>query len=255
MKSAHFVEGLSNETRFLTALADIEKRGAPEASWMLVEGDPGYGKTNLLLRHTIRNREARIPYVRAKADWTPKWALTDLADQLNVQRARTTQSLVDAIVADLMEKQNRKGFCIIVDEIDHAARDVRVLETLRDLTDTAECVLIAGGHKGVYSKLKAHRQIHSRINQFVEFLPGTVPDVQMMCDGLLADVKIAPDLATEIQRRTQGRLRDVMGAIALVEAWAKRMRHSGPVRLADYGNRALLPSEPKTGLSLVSKES
>ncbi len=119
---------------------------------MLVEGDPGYGKSNLLMRHAIRNRDARIAMVRAKADWTPKWALTDLADALNVQRARSTQALEDAIIADLMEKQSRPGFCVIVDEIDHAARNVRVLETLRDLTDTAECVLIAGGMKELFAR-------------------------------------------------------------------------------------------------------
>ena len=56
MKTGHFVEGLSNEARFLTALKDIDRRGAPEANWLLVEGDPGYGKSNLLMRHAIRNR-------------------------------------------------------------------------------------------------------------------------------------------------------------------------------------------------------
>jgi len=220
MRAGHFVEGLSNEARFLTALKEIEHRGAPEANWMLVEGDPGYGKSNLLMRHAIRNRDARIAMVRAKAGWTPKWALTDLADALNVQRAHSTQALEDAIIADLMEKQSRPGFCVIVDEIDHAARNVRVLETLRDLTDTAECVLIAGGMKGVSSKLKAHRQIHSRVDQFVEFHPATIKDVRLMCDAL-AEIKIADDL---------------------VAAVAERLR-IGPVLLAPTGWR-LQPSDP-----------
>jgi len=250
MRAGHFVEGLSNEARFLTALKEIEHRGAPEANWMLVEGDPGYGKSNLLMRHAIRNRDARIAMVRAKAGWTPKWALTDLADALNVQRAHSTQALEDAIIADLMEKQSRPGFCVIVDEIDHAARNVRVLETLRDLTDTAECVLIAGGMKGVSSKLKAHRQIHSRVDQFVEFHPATIKDVRLMCDAL-AEIKIADDLVAAIQQRTQGRLRLVMGAIARVEAWAKR-NHNGraPLTLAEYGGRPLI-SDDRTFLAVV----
>jgi hypothetical protein len=218
-----FVEGLSNEARFLAALKDIEHRGAPEANWMLIEGDPGYGKSKMLERHALRNRDARIAMVRAKAGWTPKWALTDIADALNVQRAHTAQGLEDAIIADLMEKQSRKGFCLIVDEIDHAARNVKVLETLRDLTDTAECILIASGMKGVSKRLKAYGQIHSRIDQFVEWHPATVKDVRLMCDAL-SEVKIADDLAEEIQRRSQGRLRLVMGAIARVEAWGRRNR-------------------------------
>jgi hypothetical protein len=245
MRQGQFVEGLSNEARFLTALADIAHRGAPEASWLLVEGDPGYGKSNLLMRHAIRNRASRIAMVRAKADWTPKWALTDLADALQVQRARTTQALEDAIIADLMEKQSNPGFCLVVDEIDHAARNVRVLETLRDLTDTSECILIVGGMKGISSKLKAHRQIHSRIDRIVEFLPATVEDVRLMCEGL-TDVKVGPDLAEEIQRRTQGRLRLVMGAIARVEAWAKRQRITSTISAAQWAGKPLL-SENKEG--------
>lgn len=244
-----FVEGLSNETRFLSALTDVERRGAPEASWMLVEGDPGYGKSNLLMRHAIRNREARIPMVRAKADWTPKWALTDIADALNVQRYRSTEALEGAIIADLMEKQAKKGFCIVVDEIDHAARNIRVLETLRDLTDMSECILIAGGMKGVSSRLKAHRQIHSRIDQFVEFMPATVKDVRLMCNAL-SEVAIADDLVAEIQRRTQGRLRLVMGAIARVEAFTKGQRKH-EMTLAGYAGRALI-SDERTLLSVVS---
>lgn len=215
-----FVEGLSNETRFITALKEIDQRGAVEANWVLVEGDPGYGKTNLLMRHSIRSQGV---FIRAKADWTPKWMLTDLADVLNVERKRSTQNLMDAVMAELMKLQSRKGFALTVDEINHAARDIRVLETLRDLTDGSECVLIAGGMKGVSSKLKAHKQILSRIDQHVEFLPATVKDVKRMCEAL-SEITIADDLAEEIQRRCAGRLRLVMGAIARVEAYGKRHR-------------------------------
>lgn len=252
MKVGHFVEGLSNETRFLTALKDIEQRGAPEANWMLVEGDPGYGKTNLLIRHAFRNRDARVAMVRAKADWTAKWALTDLADALGVQRYRTTQALADAIIQDLMEKQAKRGFCLIVDEINHAARKVEVLETLRDLTDTAECIMIAGGMRGVGSKLKAHRQIYDRIDQHVDFRPATVGDVRKMCDAL-SEVKIADDMVEEMQRRTQGRLRLVMGAIARVEAWGRRNVRGGQVTLALYGKLPLL-SDERSQLQLVKSE-
>lgn len=241
MKTGQFVEGLSNETRFLTALKEIGQRGAPEASWVLVEGDPGYGKSKLLWRHLMRNRAARPAMIRAKADWTPKWMLTELADVMGVERKRTTENLMRAILEDLMEKQSRPGFCIMVDEIDHAARNVKVLESLRDLTDTSECILIASGMRGISSKLKAHSQIHSRIDQFVEFLPATVKDVRLMCDGL-SEVKIADDLVEEIQRRTQGRLRIAMGCIARVEAFGKRSRLN-TVSLADFGDRQLVSSD------------
>jgi hypothetical protein len=238
MKNGHFVEGLSNEARFMAALQAVEHRGAPEASWVLVEGDPGYGKTKLLMRHSIRSNAVMV---RAKADWTPKWALTDIADVLNVQRQNTTQKQADAVIAELMARQERKGFALIVDEINHASRNVRVLETLRDLTDVSECILIAGGMKGVHSQLKSHKQILSRIDQFVEFTPATVGDVRKMCDQLIPEAKVAEDMVADIQRRTQGRLRLVMGALARVEAFAKRQR--GEVTVETFGPRQLVSDE------------
>jgi chromosomal replication initiation ATPase DnaA len=246
MKSGHFVENLSNHVRFLEALKNIDQRGAPEANWLLLEGEPGFGKTKLVTRHGL---QLQCPMVRAKADWTPKWALTDIADACNIQRYRTTQDLSQAVMADLMEKQARRGFCLIVDEIDHAARNVRVLETLRDLTDGSECILIASGMKGVSKRLKAHAQIYSRIDQFVEFAPATVKDVRQMAAALVPDTKISDAMIEEIQKRTMGRIRLVMGALARIEAFARRLR--AEVTPENYRGQPLLSDERQLQLTVV----
>ena len=233
-----FVEGLSNEVRFLNALKEVEHRGAPEAGWVLVEGDPGYGKTNQMVRHAIRNR---CIMVRAKADWTPRWLLCDLADAMDVQRQPTTQKLMTAVLAELMERQTRNGFAVMVDEIQHCLRNIRVLETLRDLSDPSECVLIVGGNKGVQAALKSHKQILSRVDQFVEFSPATPGDVAKMCRALAPETKMADDLVAEIHRRSGGQLRKVMGAIARVEAYGRRNR--GEIDAQAFRNRQLIPNE------------
>jgi len=230
MKTGIFVEGLSNVTRFMDATRTVERRGAREASWMLAEGEPGYGKTRTLQWYAV----PRTPvFLRAKAGWTPHWLLTDLAAVLNVTPARSTEKLFNAVLPELLVRQ----CALVVDEIDHAARDVRVLETLRDLTDAAEIPLIAGGMKGARGLMKRFPQIYSRVADIVTFGPASVSDVGAIC-ATLSEVKIAGDLAAEVQKRTAGRLREVMNAIARIEAFGRKAR--GEVTLEMWGNRPLV---------------
>lgn len=234
MKVGHFVEGLSNEVRFLSAVRQVENRGAREASWLLVKGDPGYGKSKTLARYGLRTHSM---IVRAKADWTPAWMLKDIAAALGLQQSHRVNVLFEAICAELM---TRGCPHLIIDEIDHAAGSRRVLETLRDITDTTECILIAGGMKGSEGALKRYTQIYSRVADIVAFNAASTDDVRRMCDTL-SDVKIADDLVEHIQRATLGRLRLVMNALARVEAAGRKNRNG--ISLADWGNRPVLAGE------------
>lgn len=234
MKTAHFVEGLSNVTRFVEATKAVETRGSREASWMLAEGEPGYGKTNTLMWFAT----PRTPvFVRCKADYSPMWLLRDLAAALGVQAVHRAQALFDAVCAEIMANRCPP---IIIDEIDHAARSVRVLETLRDITDTTECVLIAGGMKGSEAAMKRFPQIHSRIAEFVGFGPASLHDVQLVCNEL-SDVKIAPDLAHLIHAKSLGRLRAIKNMIARVEHAGRK--RGGTMTLETWGNKPLVKED------------
>jgi hypothetical protein len=236
------VEGLSNELRALAAIQAVERRGAAEANWVLLEGDYGHGKSHWMERHAVRTDSC---FVRAKAEWTPKWALTDLGERLAVEPQPTTQRQFDAVSRALMLRQVEKGFCLMVDEINHCAHNRRVIETLRDLTDSAELIMIAGGNKGISVQLKKHGAIFGRIDQHVRFLPATVEDVKLICKGRIPDVKIADDAAFgELHRRTSGSLRLLMGANARVEASYKRNQQ--PMTLERLQALALLSTD-KTG--------
>jgi hypothetical protein len=235
MKTGHFVEGLSNTARLMAAVSAAEARGAPEASWVLVEGDPGYGKSRALMRLAILKPSV---HVRAKADWTPSWCLSDIAESLGLPRGRRKQDLMHSVIAELMQRPKM----LIVDEIDHAARKFEVVETLRDITDTVECVLVAGGMKGARGLMKRYPQIYSRIAEIVTFGAASADDVKIMCRAL-TDVDVRDCLCKRIQEETQGRLRLVMNAIARVEVFGRRGR--GPVTADAYAGRALLNDERK----------
>lgn len=233
MKTGHFVEGLSNVQRFLDGQRTVENRGAREASWHLVKGEPGFGKSRTLMWWGAK----RSPVVvRAKADWTPAWALKDISACLGLTQTHRVNVMFDAVCAELMAKGCPP---IVIDEIDHAARSVRVLETLRDITDTSESILVAGGMKDSEGLMKRYPQIHSRIAKVTNFSAATADDVSLIC-GQLCDLDLAPDLAEEIRRVTQGRVRLVMNAIARVERFGKGAR--GQLKLADIKGKPLISS-------------
>jgi len=240
MKNGVFVEKLDNVARFLEGTRALEARGAREANWLLVEGEPGFGKSATLGWYAMKKKAA---FIRAKAGWTPHWMLSDLADVLGVDgKARSTEKLFNVVMPELMVQAAQHGLFLIVDEIDHAARDSRVLETLRDLTDASELPLIAGGMKGAQPMMRRYKQISSRLADVVTFQPSTAADVKLIC-GELAEVRIADDLAEEVQKRTGGRLREVKTAIGRIEHAFRRER--GVVSLKDWqGQKRSSPFVP-----------
>lgn len=236
MKTGVFVEGLSNVTRFLKGQRMVEERGAREAGWHLVKGEPGYGKTKTLFWWGVKKTPV---IVRCKADYTPAWMLKDICAALGLQQSSRVNLMFDTIVSELMTKGCP---ALVIDEIDHAARNVRVLETLRDISDASECSVVAGGMKDAEALMKRFPQIYSRVAKVTTFGPATAADVATICDSL-SDAKLSPDLVEEIRRITQGRLRLVMNAIARVESYART--HRGIFTIADLNKRALINSDDR----------
>lgn len=228
-----FVEGLSNEIRFDNELRNAENRGSPEANWVLVESDPGFGKSRMLARCAVQKKWA---LARAKAEWTPNWALRDICAALNIAPATRTMTMLDAIVGRLMELQP-KAPNLIIDEINLAARKLPVLETLRDITDPAEVILITGANRGTYAALTRYDRIRSRVAAVVPFGPLTAEDLEKVCKEL-SDVRIHPSLQAEILRETHGELRAVRDVIARIE---QRMKSTREVVTVDmWGRRPLI---------------
>lgn len=236
MKSGVFVEGLSNVTRFLKGQRVVEERGAREAGWHLVKGEPGYGKTKTLMWYGVKKTPVII---RCKADYTPSWMLQDICAALGLQQSHRVKTMFDAIVSELMTKGCP---ALVIDEIDHAARNVKVLESLRDISDASECTVIAGGMKDAEALMKRFPQIYSRVAKVTTFGPATSADVATICESL-SDTKLAPELVEEIRKITQGRLRLVMNAIARIESYART--HRGTFGIADLNKRALINSDDR----------
>jgi len=242
-----FCREVNNAKAFLDGIQALKERGAVEASWMLATAVPGLGKSGTMEWYAIQND---YPYVRCMAGWSVHWMVQDIVRALQLEPKSRTQANIDLIVAELVNRSLAgKEQIILVDEINHAAKTIKVLETLRDITDLTQVMLVAGGHKGTENTLKAHKQIYSRISSFVEFTHATREDVKILF-GTMCDLDITDCAADEILRQTGGLYREIMNTITRVEQLGKRNK----VKLVSadiIGDRRLTNDGSVRGLRVV----
>lgn len=223
----------SNYERFQEAIRALDNRGAPEAGWLLVAGDPARGKSTIVDEWAAKSGAI---YLRAKEQWRPTFFMDDLHDKVKTDPTGTSKQRFQNLVA----KIGHERLPIVIDEVQHCLRDkAAVLEVLRDITDLTETavVLVAGVEK-VQASIARHKQIASRIAKVIEFAPNCVEDTALAC-RTLADVTISDDLIAEIHRQSGGLMRAIVNAIALVEHHAAR-NGADSVALSDMVGQELI---------------
>lgn len=204
-----------NVERFLSAFGQLERRGAPEASMMLVTGEAGHGKSRTV--QWFAAQQGGI-YLRAKAAWTPHWMLREVVSELGQQPERHNEGLFSQALKPLAADPRP----LVIDEIEHALHDSKCLETVRDLSDLTEIPVILVGMEGVTRRLQRYPQLSSRVTQTVTFGALTVEDVQAVL-GQICEVETANGAAEEIYRQTGGFIRELMDAIAETERTGGRL--------------------------------
>ncbi len=223
----------SNYERFKLGIKAVERRGAPEASLVLVVGDPGFSKSVVVNRWAIENKAI---YLRAKVRWSPSRFLHELAEELRLDTSGRAKEVFGRVVAAV----GRLQVPLVIDEVQHCLDNgARTLEAVRDISDLTETIVVlVAGEERVQAKIARYPQISSRIAAVVEFGPATTDDVARTCAELI-EPEVALDLVEEIRRQSGGRMRQVINAIAVIEAEAKR---SGKKKLtaADFVGRALV---------------
>ena len=85
----------SNVQNFYNSLTGLQERGASEACLIVVDGVPGLGKTHTLTHWVAKSGSI---YLRAKREWTPNWALSELLKSLMISPCRNI-GLLDSSVS------------------------------------------------------------------------------------------------------------------------------------------------------------
>lgn len=228
-----------NVERFLAAVGSLDQRGAPEASMVLATGDAGYGKSRCGTWYATQQAAA---HVRVHAASTPNWVLTDIVRQLGEAKpAHSSEKLFGQAVA-ILSPQPR---AIVVDEIEHAMRNLTVIETIRDLSDTCEIPVILIGREHVVGRLKRERQIWTRIHARAEFGPASEADVRH-CAEELCETALQDEVIARIWQESEGHIREVVKALKTAERVG--LRHPGkPVSLAMCGDGPLCHEHQRLG--------
>ena len=220
-----------NYERFKSGITAVERRGAPEASLLLVVGDPGMSKSIIVNRWAIENKAV---YLRAKVNWSPNKMMRELAADLRIDGS--SAEIFGRVVAAIARLQ----VPIVIDEVQHCfANGAKTLEAVRDISDLTETlVVLVAGEERVQAKMARYPQIASRIAYIVEFAPASEADVSKAC-AQLCEIEVAQDLRDEIKRQSGGRMRFAINAIAEVEREGRRMGKKR-VALADFAGKVLV---------------
>ena len=228
-----FATGTRNMQRFLDCVGALERRGAKEACQMLVTGEAGHGKSSAVKWYILQ--EGGI-YLRAKADWTPNWLLTDLVTELGVQPAHRKSELYRQAREHLVKRPRPWA----IDEIEHCLRDSRVLETIRDVADDIRTTTILIGMQDVERRLQRYPQVYGRISQICSFGRLDETDLRSLLDDL-CEVPVADEALPGILAQTEGYARLVMDAIAEIERIAGRANGAFDVNaLVQLNGRSLI---------------
>ncbi len=230
-----FVE-TQNVKKFYNALSALHRRGAEEACLIVVDGEPGLGKTTTLNHWASQSNGI---FLRAKQQWTPNWMLTELIESLGGMAPHSFQKKFAKALELIKARQTASSidsekFAIVIDEADYISAKKTLLDTVRDLSDTTfvPAVLVGMGH--IRENLIRFPQVNSRVSQRVKFKKATLEDVRLMIDQM-CEIKVADDLCKFVHRASGGYNREILNAIASIERIGLR-----------------LPSEPDRGPTIVS---
>jgi DNA transposition AAA+ family ATPase len=212
-----------NSTRFLSGLLALADRGAQEACFLVVDGEPGLGKTTIIHRWVAQ--EGGV-YLRAKKEWTPGWMLRELLELLKITPEHSFERMYRQCLAALgaqARAADRDGttFAVVVDEADHISRRGEILETLRDLSDMLEIPFVLVGMGRIRHNLSRFPQILSRVAQPVEFKPCPLHDADGLVKGL-CEAPVANDLIAFLHKSAKGYTREIKEGIAAIERFGKR---------------------------------
>lgn len=235
-----FVE-TENIAAFKDGLDKLKRRVAREKNLVVIDGEPGLGKTTTLSWWVAQTDAI---YLRACKEWSPRWFLEDLLNALSVRpktsfRERYQQSCEALLDRQSLLAMKHRTFAVVIDEADHISSNGRIMETVRDFSDTADIPFILVGMGKIRANLTRFPQIWSRVAAYVRFEKASLADVKRFLKDL-CEVPVADDLAGFLHVASEGYSREILEAIAAIETAGLRSNSGKPVALAQMAGKPLL---------------
>ncbi|MGO1078296.1 AAA family ATPase [Inquilinus sp. CA228] len=232
----------SNTARYMSAITALEDRGADEACLVVVDGEPGLGKTETVQWWVTQTAAV---YLRAKQEWTPAWVLRELLAALDEKMpAGSFERMYGQALLRLSERvrlaaREDQAFAVVIDEVDYISKRETIVNTFRDLSDMTEIPFVLVGMGRVRHHLARFPQVASRVGQYVAFEKASIDDVRGLVDGL-CEVPVADDLVKLLHRESQGLVREIKEGIGSIERRARTLGATAPISIADMEGQVLL---------------
>lgn len=77
-----------------------------------------------------------------------------------------------------------KELAIFVDEADYVVGNARIMETLRDIYDAPNSLILVGMEE-IARRISQRKQLFNRISQWIEFKPADLDDVSLIASEML----------------------------------------------------------------------
>lgn len=188
----------------------------------LIYGHPGLGKTTYAQRMAYSRGYV---YMRMESYMTPKTFAVAMKRALmlhlglgNNPIIGSAANIFSSVIGILVEHPE---IVIVVDEIDYAFRELKILGALRDIVDETLAVVILVGMQNAKERLyQINRYYFDRCGVFCEFQSPTKKDLAVLAATVM-DVKFGEDIVDYIHRRNQGTLRDTVKLIHSIESVAR----------------------------------
>lgn len=223
-----FVE-TRNYQRFMEGMEALDARGSAECRLVVVDGQPGLGKTTILSRWAVTEE---CIYLRAKSDWTPYWMMGELLTEMGLvpphgHEARFASCL--AALAKRLQTAQVTGsqFAVVIDEADYVSVRGKLVDAVRDLADLSQVPVVMVGMGRIRDALTRFPQTASRISRYVRFEPADLEGVASFL-AQKSDIPVAPDLAGFVHKATGGFNREILEAITSIERFGHRNPPRGP---------------------------
>lgn len=207
-------------------IANLRRRPKLEMVGLgLVYGAPGLGKTTWATRVAFQSGHI---YIRLDATTTPKTFAITLLRSIHNYLGNADVPIIGS-TADIYSRSVsllavNPDAVIIIDEIDYAYRNPKLLGVIRDIVDeTLAIVILVGMENAMERLLQINRYYFDRCSQFYQFVPASIGDLADIADAIL-EVPITPEVVDYVHRLTKGNLRQAINVMDYVESLAKRKK-------------------------------
>ncbi len=188
----------------------------------LIFGPPGLGKTRYAKAMALTHED--WVYERLEGSDTAKSFLQRLYAACMTEISGNNEYVsgsTNKIFSELVRLLQDHPLTILVDEIDYAFGNRRILRCIRDIVDETYAEVIMIGMQHAQQKLlKLDAHYFDRCSCDVEFTPLTQADVALVVKHV-SDIEIDEPLANWLHKTGSGTLRRVVKELASIEAVAE----------------------------------